>query len=558
MFSLQHELNASNFQQHSPQQNTFEHSSPLESDHHRSWGSLLPKFHQENNFPDSIYLTRSYLCRMVEIACDLHETIENSLKRSEQVLEQAFIDFEQVISSSGQEKTEGRNNSSLLSDISEYMDPKKLQQRLNILAVERLKALEQIHSSFLEPLLKVISSAPPKRTVDKNNHQNLNHNPCNEQPSQSPLLFFHCPSSTNTSNLLQVPTTPVKNNRSEPVNDNMELAALQKILEHLKSKLENEKNPSQQNVLRVDIQKIEKEIFMLESGCFLSPIVKLQKSVQHQMQGKKVKPLILESSDETSSSPSTSPLDAPNVMENANVYTDKLHNQKQNDQQIVESRDHSGYWSVTSSLTENNHQGQGLADLNSQLFESMIFEDNPLFAATEQISFLSEPPAENLIPSDSDSDKEQDVLTSQFLSPRRGKIGSTETPILPQKKNVEIALQVKHISQQDNKTTEVKTPTQKQKQPDVTPSPTTRKTLTSNTPSKLPSRPNSAKKVLPLEKPKSPKNTTSHEERHRAPKSFKHMKENSKVLPNHTGLSDSIRIGIGTTEKKKAEIKPWY
>ncbi|KAG2393889.1 hypothetical protein C9374_003653 [Naegleria lovaniensis] len=525
MFTFQHELNGSNTHH---LQNTFESEGSRMEYHHRDL--LIPSgCHQDVS--DSIYLTKSYMCRMVEIVCDLHEVIEGSLKRSEQVLEQAFIDFEQVVSTIPHYNT----NLPLESDMSVYFDPKKLKQRLNILAVERLKALEQIHTSFLAPLLKLISSQ--KNGEENSPEPNLNHN-SHVQPPQSSI---QSPLTSNFSNILQVPTTPVKNNRLSTVKENRELVALQKILEHLKTKLDNEKNPSQQNVLRVDIQKIEKEIFMLESGCFLSPIVKQQHNMYHHIQGKKVKPLFL---DEYS--PSTTPSIPQIDLERVNSSSVTSIKKQEGSRDVCDSQDHSGYWSVTSSLTEKNHQ----ADLNSQLFESMIFEDTPSLVVTEkekeQHSFMSTPPGENAMASDSDSDMEhQDFLTSQFLSPGRG---STEKTTPQELINVTIPKNANETKKN------IRTPTHKQKQPDVTPSPV-RKPPTPNLPSKLPSRPNSAKSKAP-EKPQSPKNSTQ-EERHKPPKSFKHMKENIKILPNHTGLSDSIRIGIGTTEKKK-EIKPWY
>ncbi|KAL9655022.1 hypothetical protein ABK040_008806 [Willaertia magna] len=156
-----------------------------------------------------IYISKTYFNNLMGILFDLNEAIESSLKRSEQIIEQALVGYETLIGSS-------LLNISDKDNWMEYIHPEKLKQKLNRLVLERLQASQQIHTSIIEPLKKLCSTT----NVNNNNK----------------------------------PIIPNQQNDKQ-----MELFALEKILKHLERKY-LETGPNRALQLSRDMEKIKEEI----------------------------------------------------------------------------------------------------------------------------------------------------------------------------------------------------------------------------------------------------------------------------------------------------------
>jgi len=392
---------------------------------------------------ETVFLTKSYINHMVEILMDLQETIECSLVRSEQVLEQAMVGYETMFG-------KGSDN-----PLSEFVEPSRLKQRLNILVLERLQALQQIHSSVFEPLIALT-------------HQSEKHS--EGQPQN------------------------ITTNVSQCQSDQVETIALKKILSHLQQKLKLENDETKIRLIKEDIQKVDKEIYCIEMCAFASPIIKA-----------------------TPSDCDSTPQGQPSRRQKQRRVVPPLGSSVE--KILFDSeKDHSGYWSNSSSITRDDIE-EGHTDLNSQLFESMIFgkEEIPLDETIhEQSSILSK--RGDVVVDDSDSDIDDHLfLTSQFLTRYKNQNGINE-PVMDRLVN-EIKKQHTLIPQQLAKTNSKPVPVKSTTSPKTTVKPVTA--------------------------------TTFMDEKKKTPKGFRldmnKPKETTK-LPNHVGLARSLRMAIPKTK----------
>ncbi|EFC41730.1 predicted protein [Naegleria gruberi] len=425
---------------------------------------------------------------MSEIVFELHETIECSLKRSEQVLEQALLSYEQFVKQSSNDK------------LPDLMDTTKLKHKMNLLVLERLQALQQIHTTFFEPLMKMTEAEEEQSQM----HENLLEN-----------QFSYLHHDDNISS------------------EEMELNAMKKIYNLLKTKLSKTIDMKQQEVIKQDIQKVEREIKSLESELIIGPIEETSRILSQI-----VETPIIHSKPPTPKNHSSSPrsqliVSMPTVP--TVVFTPPLEKKTENPHfppshplqtTPQESTEHSGYWSGISSLSaqkiEEKKDTSPSSDLNSQLFESMIFDTkdhSPTFNETihEQSSIMCDD--SQIITSDSDSENEMYdhiFLTSQFLT--KCKVDTHyRTPVRE----------------------ELRTPIK---------NPTTRRLSEINSRPSLLQSPKTPQKGDTPNKtsPPSKQLGSSLSEKRPKPTAYRRNMNNREPpqVPNHLGLSNSIRLAI--------------
>ena len=461
---------------------------------------VAPSNHNKSS--NSLYLTSGYLSRMSEIVFELHETIECSLKRSEQVLEQALLSYEQFVKQSSNDK------------LPDLMDTTKLKHKMNLLVLERLQALQQIHTTFFEPLMKMTEAEEEQSQM----HEILLEN-----------QFSYLHHDDNISS------------------EEMELNAMKKIYNLLKTKLSKTIDMKQQEVIKQDIQKVEREIKSLESELIIGPIEETSRILSQI-----VETPIIHSKPPTPKNHSSSPrsqliVSMPTVP--TMVLTPPLEKKTENPSLPLqptpqESTEHSGYWSGISSLSaqkiEEKKDTSPSSDLNSQLFESMIFDTkdhSPTFNETihEQSSIMCDD--SQIITSDSDSENEMYdhiFLTSQFLTKckvdTRNHSSSDSTPKSSEPFQPDYRTPVRE---------ELRTPIK---------NPTTRRLSEINSRPSLLQSPKTPQKGDTPNKtsPPSKQLGSSLSEKRPKPTAYRRNMNNreSPQVPNHLGLSNSIRLAI--------------